>query len=904
MFPKLIILSFFILYNLNAFAQERLATWSDNTTCNLNVDVGNMNEMSSEIIYEKGSPKIKLLRLRDSSAERVDEVDTDRPDIFFGIKAPLRGEYVFETTVVRENLDSFTGNPPTLFAKIQVDNQRPTRRIVSDARNYYHHDLGKFHLSGEKQQLKIWLPKGVCLEKVVIKKYVPPIVPADVKNYTPSITPPEGHPRLWVTPQTLPLIKKRLEHAENAEAWQKIEKVARHTFHFVPPRHEILHYPELEEAVQAKAFFYLVLNDSVIGREAVRLTLDYLSVLEFGNIRFGDITRNIGSTIYTASLVYDWCYAILSEAERHVLYSHLMRLAGEMEIGWPPFKASVINGHGNEAQVNRDLLAMSIAVYDEDPVPYRYTSYQVLEQLVPMRKFEYQSPRHNQGVDYGAYRLGWEMHAAWLFYRMTGRRVFDNSITDLSKYWLYMRLPDGEMLRDGDMFSVSRNGNPYYWKHPETMLLLYSYANDPLTKAEFYRQGGIPDNPLLFLLINDPNLEANPDRSSLPLTIDFGSVLGSMVARTGWDMGMNSNDVVAEIKGGGYHFGNHQHSDAGAIQIYYKGLQVCDLGLYSYYGSSYDFSFNKRSIAHSMMLVKDPDEEILFNAKFNDGGTRFNQRFPLTPQEVKSDPWFNNGEVLSADFGPSKQKPLYSFFKVDLTKAYSEKMSRYTRSFCFLNLNRDDIPAAIILADDVLAAKSGFKKEWQINTLTKPTNVDSCIILQNSRNGSEGKTYVQMLQPEPAKRQTQILGSADLGKLYGPQVTVSSNIPEANGYHVLISPTKKSRHNKFLTIFQMTSEDAKPLPVRHYEKEGEYFIYMADYVICMSSTTGKNQDSFSLSISGNNKWKVLLTDLSPGEWTVSSSDKKVEFNRKVSANQNTIFFEASPGEYQICPVRD
>jgi len=44
---------------------------------------------------------------------------------------------------------------------------------------------------------------------------------------------------------------------------------------------------------------------------------------------------------------------------------------------------------------------MSIAVYDEDPVPYRYTSYLVLEQLVPMRKFEYQSPRHNQGVDYG-----------------------------------------------------------------------------------------------------------------------------------------------------------------------------------------------------------------------------------------------------------------------------------------------------------------------------------------------------------------------------------------------------------------------------------------------------------------------------------------------------------------------
>lgn len=902
MFPKFIILQFLVLYVLSALSQDKLPARSGDILFSLKMDdIGHINEKTSEILDKQHSKKMKLLRLKDSSADRVDKAGDDHPDVIFWIKSPSEGEYVLKTTVVRENVEGFIGNPPTLFAKIQVDSQRPTKRIVSDARDYYQHDLGKFHLSGAKQQLKIWLPKGVCLESVDVKKYVPPTVPVEAGNYTPRITPPENHPRLWVTQLTLPLIKKRLERVENAEAWHKVEKAARHIFQFIPPKHEILHYPELEESVQAKAFYYLVSNDRVIGHEAVRLVIDYLSVLEFGNIKFGDITRNIGSAIYTASLVYDWCYDLISDRERQILYSHLIRLAEEMEIGWPPFKASIINGHGNEAQVNRDLLAMSIAVYDENPVPYRYTSYLILEQLVPMRKFEYQSPRHNQGVDYGAYRLGWEMHAAWLFYRMTGVRVFDNNITGLSKYWLYMRLPDGEMLRDGDMFSVSKNGNPYYWEHPETMLLLYSYANDPVIKAEFHRQGGIPENPVLFLLLNDPDLRENPDINSLPLTIDFGPVLGSMIARTGWDMGMNSNDVIAEIKGGGYHFGNHQHSDAGAIQFYYKGLQVCDLGLYIYYGSSYDFNFNKRSIAHSMMLVKDPDEEILFNATFNDGGTRFNQRFPITPQETKSDPWFYNGKVLSADFGPSKQKPFYSFFKVDLTGAYSAKISRYTRSFCFLNLDRDDIPAVIILADDMVTAKSGYKKEWQINTLTKPVYLDSCIILQNSRNGRTGKTHVQMLQPHPTERQTQILSSADFGKLYGSQFMISSKIPEANGYHMIISPTDENRHNRFLTVFQMTKEDARPLPVKYYEKEMKYVIYMADYVVCMSSVAKLNQDSFSLSIPGNDESKVLLTDMNPGVWTVSSSDKKVEFSTKVSTSRNTIFFKAYPGEYKIYP---
>src|SRR5690606_39973871 len=79
--------------------------------------------------------------------------------------------------------------------------------------------------------------------------------------------------------------------------------------------------------------------------------------------------------------------------------------------------------------------------------------------------------------------------------------------------------------------------------------------------------------------------------------------------RTGWEDGLESNDVVAEIKGGGYFFANHQHNDAGALQIYHRGIQVGDLGLYRFYGTPYDMNFNKRSISHSMMLAVDPNEK-------------------------------------------------------------------------------------------------------------------------------------------------------------------------------------------------------------------------------------------------------------------------------------------------------
>src|SRR5690606_4743358 len=99
--------------------------------------------------------------------------------------------------------------------------------------------------------------------------------------------------------------------------------------------------------------------------EAVQLTKDYLGHVEFGNVL--DITREIGRAIYTGSLVYDWCHDLLTEEEKESLYAGLMRLAIDMEAGWPPFRQTIITGHGAEAQINRDLLAMSIATYEQDP---------------------------------------------------------------------------------------------------------------------------------------------------------------------------------------------------------------------------------------------------------------------------------------------------------------------------------------------------------------------------------------------------------------------------------------------------------------------------------------------------------------------------------------------------------
>ncbi len=131
---------------------------------------------------------------------------------------------------------------------------------------------------------------------------------------------------------------------------------------------------------------------------------EYLSRVSFGNLL--DITRETGAAIYTeAALVYDWCYALCTPADRSDPASPHDASRRRDGVRLAPFKGLIVNGHGNEAMINRDLLAMGIALYDEDPVPYRYCAYRLPKELVLMRRFEYQSPRHNQGVSYATYRL-------------------------------------------------------------------------------------------------------------------------------------------------------------------------------------------------------------------------------------------------------------------------------------------------------------------------------------------------------------------------------------------------------------------------------------------------------------------------------------------------------------------
>lgn len=828
---------------------------------------------------------------------------TAEPDLVFTVCAPQAGRYRLGTVAAAdaagaEQMRKAKSKFESLYVQIQIDGQRPTRRVVFvpwSRPEYCHQHLGTFELSGHSQKIRVWLPAGARLDRLEVNPYRAPAVPKEAAAYRPGIVPPAAHPRLWVNAETLAQVRSRLEHPEHKPSWDRVRKLAAKPFVFKTEKdREVSYNTPLEQAAVAKAFCYLVRNDAQAGREAADLMLAYLPRVEFGNLL--DITREIGAAIYAGACVYDWCYGVLTADERATLRRHLMRLAEEMECGWPPFKQSIINGHGNEAQVNRDLLAMSIAIYDEDPLPYQYCAYAVLEQLVPMRRFEYQSPRHNQGISYAAYRFGWEMHAAWLLRRMSGREVFDANIKNVPKYWLYMRMPNGEMLRDGDGVPSGA-----YWSYARTALLCYAYNGDPVLKGEFMRQGSLRSgDSVLFLLLNDPAIKAEPSLDSLPRTLDFGPVLGGMVARTGWNMGPDSPDVVAEVKGGGYHFGNHQHADAGSFQVYYRGLQAAKLAQYKFYGTPYDMNFAKRSIAQSMMLVLDPQEKFI-RGLVNDGGSRFLQTYPRTPQQATSDPTFHYGKVVSCGFGPSAQTPPFSYFAADLKGAYSAKVAAYVRRFCFLNLNRPANPAAIIVLDDITTSRPELKKFWQLNTLNPPETTADGVVLWNTMGGKKGRLDVRMMWPARDARTIEILSGAAANSVFGQTFTPPvPTAPEANGHRIMVSPKQLQARDRFLAVLQAC--DAEPLPVQPGESGRVVHVRIADRMVVLAKDAELLNTPFEVEVpEAGQAIQILCAGLAAGKWRVTAPGA-AGYDASVEAGKNVLFFTTSGGRWRVAPA--
>ncbi len=740
--------------------------------------------------------------------------------------------------------------------------------------------------------------------------------------------PPKEHPRLFVRSAEIPALKVKMQTKEGKKILRKLTEASR-------PRtaeeeaaekdRGFRYYAKMRgitSEVQLQALSYLVDGDAAAAREAITSMLDTLRTTNFGTKN--DLSRASGCMLMVGAMIYDWCYDQFTPQERQAYINEFVRIAGTMECHYPPKNTEPICGHSSEWMVLRDMLSCGIAIYDEYPDMYHHVVKMLFKDYVPVRNFTYKGMNYHQGSGYITVRFLNDLNSLWIFDKMGAGPIYDPSQKYVLYDFIYRRRPDGQVLPAGDVNPAPRK-RPQSYSMPA--MLASSYYNDPYLAYEYERRPSTEQHMLMLeLLWRNFDLKGKkPD--DLPLTRYSGSPFGWMIARTGW----GKNAVVAEMKVNEQFYGNHQHMDGGAFQIYYRGPLAIDSGSYQGssggYNSPHNKNYFKRTIAHNSLLVYDPSEKF---ACWNYGGgdkTEFatndgGQRMPgdrwetcRSFKELLSES-YTVGKALAHGFGPDKHTPEYSYLKGDITKAYTSKVEDVRRSFVFLNLepkgNADknpegvvtEVPAVMVVYDHVVSSDPSFRKFWLLHSIEEPQTGSQKFAVSRTKDGDSGKLYCDVLLPE-----------ADVTKVGGPGKefwVFGENYPNAattrpdpcnerGEWRVEVTPKNAAKEDCFLNVMQVMDNSVSPLPVSRIDADKVVGAFVADRMVMFSRSRQQLADGFTFEIpkSAGKSVKVLLTDLAEGDWTVLCGKKPLLKSAKVSAESGTLYFTAPPGKYTV-----
>ncbi len=756
----------------------------------------------------------------------------------------------------------------------------------------------------------------------------------------PPYNPPAGvHPRVYFTKEDIPSLIEKLNDPINAPLKKIFDGyIADHS-----GAGSAYNGAAQLEKMEAKAYYYALFGDKEVGREAINLSLESMRTWPFLSDIEGN-TRTNGWFIATWSKVYDWCYDLLTEEEKAFFITRCEQSASVMEVGWPPVKQpEMLWGHGAEAQVHRDLLCFAIATYDERPDIWNNVAGEIYQLSVPARKFMHQGGLNLAGVSYGTYRYIWECHAYLLLTAMGLPEPWpgEDVAWALRSHSIYFRRPDGTWFMNGDTPNLYNVPMSYSYGQQAATLLAAVISDDPYLMDQYYRITNIADkegyehqraekdeltltDALIFF---DPSLIPK-SISNLPQSMYVPSPSGMMLARTGWDDGVQSNVAVAFMKMEEYYVGGHQTPAAGHFSIYYKGPLTNQSGIYDIMFSPGFQHYNHHSIASNCILVYDPNEDPAnFQYTPNDGGQKWapdDSGIPgidLSPSldtpDFEGDWWlddaFKRTTTEGVEIDPKNPiTPDYSYLKGDITKWYSDKVKDYHRSMIFLDLKDDTIPAAMVVFDKLSVKNPTHKKTWVLHGQTVPQIIGGRTIWGSSPfKNSVGEEYTgsmvhDIILPAPSDLNKEVIGSEEEGWNIVNGVNVPNNTAggaalEENTYRLELSPKANNETELFLNVIQVTDRSNKAYhAVTKVENTTHVGVKISDRVVLFSKDAKRVGTSFEVNAIGSGSVKYTICDMQAGVWNVTNGGKTFEV--VVTEEGGVLAFDGVMGNVKAVPA--
>ncbi len=586
----------------------------------------------------------------------------------------------------------------------------------------------------------------------------------------PAIT--QDHPRLLITKDKIPTVRKSLEEKNptNERFFELLDqptsyinngKLGAATENYDGRKGLHNYRKDYLEFIQIKALGYLVDGHELYGYQAIHCMKQFLRTLDIQYINT-NMEREYGNTMFTAALVYDWCYDLLTPEDRNQLraavqnrtakgncgdpsYTTTTHYQWKMSVGYPPTNIGAVSGHASERQILRDYLSVALAFYGDNNSWWNYIGKVLYSEYVPVRNYYFRSGISHQGI--GVYVSGRhiaDMYSAWLLMTATGSQPYENIDKTIRNFLGYECAP-GKLFSDGDgTFSQQNN----YEFRALSYMTAYMFADEPMLAQARDMQPTVAfgadtielTSAMYVALTGMSDITpADNKYEGMPLIQYNGSPVGQYVTHEAWN-DPNSAGVFMKIKERST--ANHEHADAGNFMIYYKGMLTADAGVYSGYGSDHTRYYHQATVGHNSLLVDNGSQD----SSSTDKKIKYYSGGQLWPAEAKSltelkSETYHTGNVVGnrhAYYDAAKTQPHYAYIGGNISGAYDSGTVEFAgRRMLVVYTGDETVPMVFFTYDRITSVGGNYKKTFlfHITSPDAPTIVQSTKTMATENGG-------------------------------------------------------------------------------------------------------------------------------------------------------------------------
>ncbi len=552
-------------------------------------------------------------------------------------------------------------------------------------------------------------------------------------------------------------------------------------------------------------------GDEKLGREAVDLAMKYVN----GPIRHGHVT--FGSDLARCAIVYDLCHEYWTEEERQAFHEYVNKTYdantdSETHVfhnGWYGYKwwgiglAAYATYYENERapemlkELDREYRTRAAPALELAGAGGGWAEGYYIHYFLYSWVFFCEVARHCEGIDYYALAPNFFQHRAIA-------SMFE-TYPGISDYGSRRPIPMGD--GGGRRFGGDRDQ-----QLSARRILVNHYRDDPAHQAvhsfnETTPNSGVGQYAYKDFLWRDVTV---PKGSLADFKLSHLSPgAGYVYARSSWE-----EDATFFFFKCGDRFTAHQHLDVGHFLIYKHEELAGDGGHYHSFGADHDINYHLRTIAHSTMLIDDPEER-WSNIRAGettgyDGGQMHSWPHHNGATEDPAD-WHKDRDLYDiADMLAFEDRGDYLYVAGDCTRAYSpKKLALFTRQIVYLR------PGTFVIFDRVTSTRPEYKKTWLLQAMKPPTGDAPDLVVTNGK----GRLHVQMLLPEsPVVEMAMGDGLYRYGGRSYPPDRDTGPAPECR---LSVSPPAPAETDYFLHVLTVTDAtvDSVPSAVAHVEDD-------------------------------------------------------------------------------------